>query len=59
LKLLAESPSLKNELENQILNAYDSAIIIASSDTGISEFDFPQKCPYSLTQILDENFFGI
>jgi len=59
LKLLAESPSLKNELKNQMVDAYDSAIIIASNDTGISEFDFPRKCPYSLSQILDENFFEI
>jgi len=59
LKLLAESPSLKNELKNQIVDAYDFAIIIASNDTGISEFDFPQKCPYVLEQILDENFLRI
>ena len=59
LKLLAESPSLKNELKNQLVDAHESAIIIASNDTGISEFDFPQNCPFTLEQILDKNFLGI
>jgi len=59
LQLLAESPSLKNELPPQLGDAYESAIIIASNDTGISEFDFPKQCPFMLEQILDENFLGI
>jgi len=59
LKLLAESPSLKNEIDNQLADAYESAIIIASNDTGMSEFDFPSKCPFELEQILNENFLGI
>jgi len=59
LKLLAESPSLKNEIENQLVDAYESAIIIASNDTGMSEFDFPSKCPFELEQILNEDFLGI
>ena len=58
-KLLAESPSLKNELKNQLADAYESAIIIASNDTGMSEFDFPSKCPFELEQILNEKFLGI
>ena len=59
LKLLTESPSLKHELSLQLIDAYDLAIIIASNDTGISEFDFPNQCPFTLKQILDENFLGI
>ncbi|MCK5719198.1 MAG: DUF29 domain-containing protein [Thiomargarita sp.] len=58
LKLLVESPSLKNELENQLADAYDSAIIFASSDTGMSEFDFPNKCPFTIKKILDKEFLG-
>jgi hypothetical protein len=58
-KLLAESPSLKNELDEQIVDAYESAIIIASNDTGLSEFDFPSSCPFELEQILNEHFLGI
>ncbi len=34
LKLVAESPSLKNELDTQLVDAYESAIIIASNDIG-------------------------
>jgi len=59
LKLLAESPSLKNELYSQLVDTYESAIIIASNDTGISEFDFPSRCPFELEQILNEHFLGI
>jgi len=29
-----------------------------SYDTGMSEFDFPSKCPFELEQILNENFLG-
>ena len=54
--LLKESPSLRNEIEQQFDHAYKKALIIASEQTGIDENDLPKSCPFSLEQCLDDNF---
>jgi len=56
-KLLRESPSLKHEIASKIDEAYEDAVIIAASQTGLREIDFPEECPFSLNQCLDEQFF--
>jgi vacuolar-type H+-ATPase subunit C/Vma6 len=55
--LLKESPSLKKSLEENLNHAYEHALIIAIGETDCSEKTFPKKCPFSLQQALDKDFF--
>ena len=55
--LLKDSPSLKYEIEDKIHDAYELAIIMAAHETGIDEEVFPQNCAYSLTELLDSEFY--
>jgi hypothetical protein len=57
LKLLKDSPSLRNHLELNLNEAYEDGVIKACDDTGMVEYDFPKQCPFSLNDCLDENFF--
>lgn len=57
--LLEQSPSLKNRA-TALLNEqreYLKALNIASRETGIPKKAFPKTCPYSLHQLLDDDFF--
>ena len=55
--LLKESPSLKKSLEENLNQAYEHAVIIAVGETDLTEKIFPAKCPFSLEQAFDQNFF--
>jgi hypothetical protein len=57
IDLLKESPSLKHEIELQFHHAYEKAILFASEETGIDENEFPDHCPFTLEQCLDNRFF--
>jgi len=56
-RLLKGSPSLKHQIEKKITEAYPDAVEYAAAETGLSESDFPQTCPYSLDDALDKNFY--
>jgi len=58
IRLIAESPSLKKELEKYIHEAYEDACYIALSETGLDEETFPKTCPFSLKQAIDPDFFA-
>lgn len=57
--LIEQSPSLKNKaiacLENNV--NYLKALNIASRETMIPKKAFPQVSPYSLSELLDDDFF--
>lgn len=52
-----DSPSLKNEVKSKFEVAYAKAILIAANETGIDEALFPQACPFSLEECLNDNFW--
>ncbi len=54
---LQDSPSLNSFLEENLEKLYKQSCGQASDETGLSLATFPQSCPYSLTQILDESYF--
>lgn len=56
-ELLGDSPSLKPQLLEQLQDGYISARLLAAGDTGIVATAFPEQCPFTLEQILDENFW--
>lgn len=55
-KLLKNNPSLKSKIELDFTDAYESALISASDETGIIEEDFPKQCPFDLEDCLDNDF---
>lgn len=56
-ELLEDSPSLGYEIEDNLAKAYKKALRIAARETGIRINTFPETCPFSIEQSLDENFF--
>lgn len=55
--LLADSPSLKAELDAAIQTAYSVARDRAEVETGISSTLFPETCPYTFDQIMAKDFW--
>jgi hypothetical protein len=56
LRLLKESPSLKPYLPEALVDAYETGLNLAVSETSLDYDAFPQECPYSLEQILNPEF---
>jgi hypothetical protein len=55
--LLDEYPSLKSHLANAIEKSYSRAVKLACKETGLPWATFPSTCPYSDTQLLNEDFY--
>ncbi len=55
--LLEDSPSLKHKLPAEFNRAYARAILKAEKETNLPHKTFPQDCPYTLEQVLDEQFY--
>jgi len=55
-KQLKTIPSLKSCLQEAIIEAYPDAIKIAVKETQLPKSTFPSECPYTLEQLLDEDF---
>ncbi len=55
--LLEESPSLKHQIESKLDRAYIEAKLIASKETGIDIEIFPEICPFTLEECLNDEFF--
>ncbi|MCA6221292.1 DUF29 domain-containing protein [Photorhabdus antumapuensis] len=53
---LQESPSLKNKLDEHLGKAYTAARRLAEKETLINRNIFPETCPWTFEQIMDENF---
>jgi len=55
--LLDASPSLGSLIPELMAHTYPKALKIASKETGIPYSGFPSASPYTLDQILDEDYF--
>lgn len=53
-----ESPSLKRYFETVIPESYNDARKLASKETGLIMDVFPEECPFTLEEILDQEFLG-
>ncbi len=51
-KLIKENPSLKRKLADFLPDAYFSARLEASSETGLDVEEFPTECPWNIKDIL-------
>jgi hypothetical protein len=56
-QLIETSPSLNHRIDDKILKAYQGAVKYAVAESGLAKEVFPKNCPYSLNQILDEDFY--
>ncbi|AFY81419.1 protein of unknown function DUF29 [Oscillatoria acuminata PCC 6304] len=49
--------TLKNKLNQQLAEIYQTALRIVLQKTGLSKETIPEQCPYSFPQLLDENWY--
>jgi len=56
-RLLRRSPSLRRHLTRDDDANYRGALKLAAAETGLNRAIFPTNCPFTLEQILDEDFF--
>jgi hypothetical protein len=54
--LVEESPSFQDYPTQRLTLAYRRALRLAANDAGLPLASFPEACPWSLAQILDEDF---
>jgi hypothetical protein len=54
--LLRQSPSLRPNLGSELARNYAGAVKRAVPETGLGKADFPVDCPFTVEQILDEEF---
>ena len=57
-ELLTDSPSLKNYLPKILTTCYLAAKKQASDETSLSVNAFPESCPFTLAECLNEDFLA-
>jgi len=55
--LLEQSPSLRPTVPRSLAQVYGHAVTRAIAETGLPADAFPARCPFSVAQILDLEFF--
>ncbi|AFZ26658.1 protein of unknown function DUF29 [Cylindrospermum stagnale PCC 7417] len=55
-KLLNESPSLKPYLESIFVESYTEAVKQSKAETRLPLENFPIECPYTLANVIDDEF---
>jgi hypothetical protein len=58
-RLLKKSPSLQAHLTTAVEEEYPSARQRAATQTGLPRAIFPETCPWTVAQILDNDFFPL
>ena len=59
LRILADSPSLKPRIVESLSSAYTTARRKAAAQTHLPVGTFPVPCPFTLDQVLDEDFLDL
>jgi hypothetical protein len=54
--LIRNNPSLLQNLDQTLADAYGDAIIAAAKETGLAEDIFPQHCPYPIQKIIYSDY---
>jgi hypothetical protein len=57
LELVHENPSLKPYLEEAIAKSYKQAIALVVKETPLDKNDLPSECPYTFTQVFNQDFY--
>lgn len=56
-ELLEDSPSLSNKIPEILVRRYPAARNRAALETGLPSGTFPGTCPFSVTQLLDPDYW--
>lgn len=56
-RLLRDSPSLTPRLPELLDDAYCTARLEASTETGLDDAAFPESCPFTVEQVLDPDYW--
>jgi len=54
---LDDNPSLKPLLQQALASAYRKATLEAVAETGLPSATFPEACPWTVEQVLDDGFW--
>ena len=54
---LADNPSLRSQIPEILARAYTKALIDAGVETGLPETSFPDRCPWTFQQVLDDQYW--
>jgi hypothetical protein len=54
---LSDSPSLRPQVPALLQRAYPGACTLAADETGLPLATFPEACPWTVEQVLDEDFW--
>jgi hypothetical protein len=57
-KLLSAHPSLREVLQTRLPECHRAATRKAAQETCLSLSTFPDLCPFTLDEIMDDRFFG-
>lgn len=55
--VLEENPSLNSQIDEILVKAYKYALAILEEETPLDLKSIPGKCPYSVIQCLDDEFY--
>jgi hypothetical protein len=53
-RLMKKNPSFKSKIQEEVIEAYDSARLGAAWETGLEENIFPEVCPWTIEEVLGE-----
>lgn len=56
MEALNDSPSLKPYLDSIFAECYTQVVKQAKAETGLPLETFPKKCPYELTEVINDEF---
>jgi hypothetical protein len=56
-EVLQDNPSLRHGLKDRLPETYRKAVWQAVKDTGLEKQAFPATCPFTLEQVMDEDFW--
>ena len=56
-RVLRKNPTLRARLPDIIVDVYPDAVKLAVIETGLKHSSFPAACPWSVAQIMDEEFW--
>jgi len=55
--LMRKNPSLQSQVPEALKEGYGYAVFAAAEETGLDNTTFPTECPWTFTQIMDEQFW--
>jgi Domain of unknown function DUF29 len=55
--VLADNPSLQAQADAIVSAAYEKGKLLAANETGFDERSFPERCPWTIEQALDPDYW--